>query len=88
MYALKFAEGPEVAELRQAMIRFNTLQAVNLLAVFVIIGNGENKLRDAVWGGSHIPLCLLPNGRLNPQLDDGFKGTFLADNTTPGLRQL
>lgn len=43
MYALRFAEGSDVAQLRQAMIRFNILQAVNR----VIVGNGETKLPQA-----------------------------------------
>ncbi|KEF50857.1 uncharacterized protein A1O9_13094 [Exophiala aquamarina CBS 119918] len=90
MYALKFAEGlgPEVAQLRQAIIRFNILQAVNLLAGRVIVGNGEYKLRDAVWAASRNPPCLLSSGRLDPHLDDRFKGVFLADNATPEMKQL
>jgi hypothetical protein len=90
MYALKFAEGigTEVAKLRQAMIKFNILQAVNLLAGRVIVGNGETKLRNAVWGASHNPPRLLSSGRLNPQLDNRFQGVFLADDATPEMRQL
>jgi hypothetical protein len=90
MYALKFAEGfgPEVAKLRQAMIMFNILQAVNLLAGRVIVGNGEYKLQNAIWGASHNPPRLLSSGRLNTQLDDRFKGVFLAGDATPEMRQL
>ena len=88
MYALKYANAPEVAQLRQAMIKFNILQAVNLLAGRVIVRNGENKLRDADWGASHNPPRLLPSGRLDPQLDDIVKGIFLADNATPEMKEL
>jgi hypothetical protein len=90
MYALKYAEtlGSEVAHLRQAMIKFNVLQAVNLLAGRLIVGKGEQKLRDAIWGASHDPPRLLSSGILDPRLDDRFKGVLLADNASPELRQL
>jgi hypothetical protein len=90
MYALRFAEGllPEVTQLRQAMIKFNILQAVNLLAGRIIVGRGEYKLRNAVWGASHDPPRLLSSGRVDPRLDDRFKGVSLANNASPEMRQL
>ena len=56
--------------------------------VDVIVGNGEKKLRDAVWGASHEPPRLLSSGRLDPQLDNRFKGVFLAKDASPEMRQL
>lgn len=89
MYALKYSHDldPMVGRLRRAMIKFTFLQAFTILGGGLIHGPGESKLRDAIFGASRKPHLLLPTGKLNPNLDDRFKGIFLSPQATPEFKR-
>ena len=89
MYVKRYAidEDRIIVRIRQAALRFTFLQAVNIFNRRVFRGPGVQKLRDAVYGASRSPHTLLPNGTLDPSLDDRFKGFTLAPNATPEFMQ-
>ena len=90
MYAIKYTRGldPLVRQVRQAMIEFTILQAVNILAGRIIVGPGISKLQGALWAADQNPHRLQPNGQLNPGLDTRFKGVFLSPNATFEMKKL
>ncbi|KIW21824.1 uncharacterized protein PV07_12751 [Cladophialophora immunda] len=86
MYTLKYA-GRLAAQLRQAIIKFNILPAVNLLAGPVIVACGELKFRDAAWGASHDPPRPLFSRSVDAFRDNRYGGVFLVDDATPQMRK-
>jgi hypothetical protein len=87
MYAARHPN-PMIRELRLAMIKFNLLQAVNLLEGRLITGPGMFKLQNACWGANQEPHCLLSNGLLDPTLDRRFKGVFIASTATSEMKRI
>lgn len=80
--------GPIVAQVRNAVLRFAFTQAVNILNGRRIRGPGVRKLRDALFGAYYTPHRLTQTGGLDASLDDRFQGVFLSLKATPSFKHL